>query len=187
MHSDLIGKIEKARQYAYEPERIVIEELHARFHGSNNDHIITLTEDHWTCDCRTFDTWGTCAHIMALQKILYPMLPVALREGNNGTNPDTHPAYSSLIGKIEKARQYTFEPERIVIEELRARFRGSNNDHIIRLVDGNWTCDCEFFRMWQTCAHVMALQKLLDPMLSTEAQQAGNPVVVQEEMASVLS
>ena len=44
MHSDLIGKIEKARRYAGEPERIAIGEMKASFRGGNNDHLITLSK-----------------------------------------------------------------------------------------------------------------------------------------------
>ena len=74
MHSDLIGKIEKARRYAEEPERIKFDELRATFHGGNSDHVITLKEGHWGCDCSFFHSWGTCAHVMAMQRILTPML-----------------------------------------------------------------------------------------------------------------
>ena len=80
MHSDLIGKIAKARQYAQEPERILLGNLTARFHGGNNDHTITLTQDHWTCDCSFFRMWQTCAHVMAFQQIFNPMLSPAARE-----------------------------------------------------------------------------------------------------------
>lgn len=95
--------------------------------------------------------------------------------------------HSDLIGKIEKARRYAQEPERIALDALKARFRGGNNDHEISLVDGRWSCDCSFFHMWQTCAHVMALQRILNPMLSPEAREASSPVVVEEEMAGALS
>lgn len=74
MHSDLIGKIEKARQYAQEPDRIQIERLQIRFQGDNRDHIITLDEDGWHCTCSFFKTWGTCQHVMAMQKIFDQML-----------------------------------------------------------------------------------------------------------------
>lgn len=95
--------------------------------------------------------------------------------------------HSDLIGKIEKARRYAQEPERIALGELKASFRGGNNDHEITLSDGRWTCDCDFFRTWQTCAHVMALQKIFDPMLSGPAREAGSPVAVEDEMVGVLS
>jgi len=80
MHSDLIGKIEKARHYAQEPERVQIDELKATFHGGNRDHILTLKEGHWNCDCSFFQSWGTCQHVMAMQKMLEPMLSPAARQ-----------------------------------------------------------------------------------------------------------
>jgi hypothetical protein len=94
--------------------------------------------------------------------------------------------HSDLIGKIEKARRYAQEPERIALDELKARFHGGNNDHIITLSEGQWTCDCSFFRMWQTCAHVMAFQRIFHPMLSDEAREAAGPAY-EEEMVGVLS
>lgn len=94
--------------------------------------------------------------------------------------------HSDLIGKIEKARRYAQEPERIALGELKATFHGGNNDHIITLTKDQWSCDCEFFRVWQTCAHVMAFQKLFNPMLSDEARQAGGPVVANEQIAGTV-
>ena len=80
MHSDLIGKIEKARRYAEEPERIKFSNLTAVFHGGNNEHTITLSDGHWHCDCAFFHNWGTCAHVMAMQRILHPMLAEDARQ-----------------------------------------------------------------------------------------------------------
>jgi hypothetical protein len=95
--------------------------------------------------------------------------------------------HSDLIGKIEKARRYAQEPERIAIGELKATFHGGNNDHVITLHEGHWACDCSFFRMWQTCAHVMAFQKIFNPMLPEQAREVGGPTVVAEDMAGALS
>jgi hypothetical protein len=80
MHSDLIGKIEKARRYAEEPERIKFDDLRATFHGGNSNHVIALSEGHWSCDCSFFSGWGTCAHVMAMQRILNPMLNEEARQ-----------------------------------------------------------------------------------------------------------
>jgi hypothetical protein len=79
MHSDLIGKIAKARQYANEPERLIIEQLSARFHGTNNEHRIALDHDRWSCDCTTFRLHATCAHVMAFQRIFAASLDAAAR------------------------------------------------------------------------------------------------------------
>ncbi|HEU4323884.1 MAG TPA: hypothetical protein VFS21_12115 [Roseiflexaceae bacterium] len=94
---------------------------------------------------------------------------------------------SDLIGKIEKAKRYASEPHRVALDELKARFRGGNNDHTITLSNEAWTCDCSFFRMWNTCAHVMAMQKILHPMLSEEARKANGPGVVEEEIVGAMS
>lgn len=80
MHSDLIGKIEKARRYAEEPERIQLSHITAHFHGGNSEHEITLKDGHWHCTCSFFNNWSTCAHVMAMQKLLNPMLPDQARE-----------------------------------------------------------------------------------------------------------
>lgn len=95
--------------------------------------------------------------------------------------------HSDLIGKIEKARRYAAEPERIALGELKARFHGGNNDHEITLSsDGTWSCDCDFFRMRRTCAHVMAMQKILEPMLSPAARESGSPIN-EEKIVGALS
>ncbi len=74
MHSDLIGKIEKAKRYAQVRQRFSLDNLSAHFRGGSSDHVITLNEDHWTCDCNFFQTWHTCSHVMAVQRMLAPML-----------------------------------------------------------------------------------------------------------------
>ncbi len=94
--------------------------------------------------------------------------------------------HSDLIGKIEKARRYAQEPERVSLDELKARFHGGNNEHAITLSDGEWSCDCDFFRLRHTCAHVMALQKMFQPMLSPEAREAGG-IAMEEQIAGSLS
>lgn len=86
MQSDMIGKIEKARRYAEEPERIELFEINAQFHGGNDDHMITMKDGHWKCDCSFFQNWGTCAHVMAMQKVLNAMLPPQAREPEMSVN-----------------------------------------------------------------------------------------------------
>lgn len=87
MQSDMIGKIEKARRYAEEPERIEFFEINARFRGGNDDHIIAMKDGHWKCDCSFFQNWGTCAHVMAMQRVLHAMLPPQAREPETFVNP----------------------------------------------------------------------------------------------------
>lgn len=84
MNSGLIGKIEKAHRYAQEPERIQISALQASFNGDNNSYTLTLQNDHWTCNCHTYETFTDCQHVMALQQLLQPMLSEDARAANNG-------------------------------------------------------------------------------------------------------
>ena len=75
MHSSVIGKIEKAHRYARERDRITVERLAVTFAGDNDAHHVTLEADDWQCNCHYFESWKTCAHILALQEILGVMLP----------------------------------------------------------------------------------------------------------------
>ena len=72
---------------------------------------------------------------------------------------------SSLIGKIEKAKRYAQETDRITFTELSVTFRGEHDDYTIRLENGNWHCSCNFFSTWGLCSHTMALERILGNML----------------------
>ena len=78
---------------------------------------------------------------------------------------------SSLIGKVEKARLYAREPERINFSELTVSIRGDNNTHTANYRDGRWNCTCPFFENWGWCSHTVAIQKVLGVMLPEEARQ----------------
>lgn len=67
---------------------------------------------------------------------------------------------SSLIGKIDKAKRYAKEKDRISLSEIRATFRGENDDHTITLRDGKWHCTCLFYAGWNLCSHTMAFEKI---------------------------
>ncbi len=82
---------------------------------------------------------------------------------------------SSIIGKIEKARRYAEEPERVKFIEFSAHFRGDDNKYITGYKDGKWHCTCEFFSRWGTCSHTMAMEKMLSSMLPEEAMTAVRP------------
>lgn len=77
MQSSLIGKIEKARRYAQEPDRVTFSELEVKFRGEHNDYHTGYRDGRWHCSCPFFATWGLCSHTMALEKILRDMLPEA--------------------------------------------------------------------------------------------------------------
>lgn len=69
MDYGMIGKIEKAKKYALQRDRFIIESLTVRFDGDNNPHTISLKAGMWQCDCDFFQTRGRCSHTMALEKI----------------------------------------------------------------------------------------------------------------------
>lgn len=82
---------------------------------------------------------------------------------------------SSLIGKIEKAKRYAQEPERITFKDFAVDFRGENDTYKTSYEAGKWRCTCRFFSQRGICSHTMALQRLLGAMLPKEALDA--PVI----------
>ncbi len=80
--------------------------------------------------------------------------------------------HSSLIGKIQKAGLYAREPDRVKFQEFSTTFRGEHDLYEVSYKVGKWHCSCHFFPSWGICSHVMALQKLMGPMLPKEAQQS---------------
>ena len=78
--------------------------------------------------------------------------------------------HSSMIGKVEKAMRYAHEPDRVKLSSLSASFAGDNGSHTVTLDADHWQCDCHLFESAGGCTHTLAIQKMLDPMLS-EAQR----------------
>ncbi len=80
---------------------------------------------------------------------------------------------SSLIGKIEKAKRYETEPERIHFQAATVEFRGNHDNYVVTLDKSDWHCTCHTFATgFETCSHIMALQRVLDKMLDPEARSA---------------
>jgi hypothetical protein len=80
VHSSITGKVEKAMRYAHEPDRVKLRSFEATFGGDNGSHSISLDDDRWRCDCHLFASAGGCAHTLAIQKMLDPMLSDAAKE-----------------------------------------------------------------------------------------------------------
>ncbi len=72
---------------------------------------------------------------------------------------------SGLIGKIEKAKRYAEEKDRICITSFEAKFRGENNDHTVSYADGKWNCTCNYFQGRGVCAHTMGMELILEGMV----------------------
>jgi len=70
-----------------------------------------------------------------------------------------------MIGKIEKAKRYAQERNRIHIESLKVSFDGENNSHTVNYVNGEWQCDCDFFQSRGRCCHTMAMEIVLEGMI----------------------
>ena len=79
---------------------------------------------------------------------------------------------SSIIGKIEKAKRYAKETDRVTFQEMSIKFRGENSDYDLNFKDGKWRCTCSFFSKWGLCSHTMALEQILGIMLPPEARNA---------------
>jgi len=77
---------------------------------------------------------------------------------------------SSMIGKIEKAQRYEHEPERVSIHDLEVDFKGEHSVYQVSLKHNHWNCTCSFYALYGTCSHVMALQRILSPMLTLESR-----------------
>ena len=76
---------------------------------------------------------------------------------------------SGFIRKVEKAKDYALQKERVSFVNCKARFQGDNGDHTISYDAGAWDCDCDYLRGRDTCVHIMALQLMLAEMIEAEA------------------
>ncbi len=72
---------------------------------------------------------------------------------------------SGTISKIQKAKQYAEERDRVKFERFSVTFDGTNNPHTVHFKDGEWTCDCSYFQSRDWCSHTRALEIILEGML----------------------
>lgn len=79
---------------------------------------------------------------------------------------------AAFMRKVEKAKGYALQRERVSFVNYRARFQGDNGDHSISYDNGAWDCDCDYLRGRPTCVHIMALQMMLAEMLEEPAEAA---------------
>jgi len=74
----MIGKIQKAKRYAEQLDRIRFNEFKVTIQGDNSTHLVSYSEGQWSCDCGFFAKRGICSHTMALERVLGVTLPVPL-------------------------------------------------------------------------------------------------------------
>ena len=53
---------------------------------------------------------------------------------------------SSIIGKIEKARHYAEQKDRVSITSFAATFQGNHNQYDVHFEDGAWRCPGMWWR-----------------------------------------
>jgi hypothetical protein len=73
-----------------------------------------------------------------------------------------------MIGKIEKAKRYAEQRSRFQFSTFTVTMDGENNPHTIQYENGDWQCDCDFFRSRGRCSHTMALEMILEGMITAE-------------------
>jgi len=83
------------------------------------------------------------------------------------------PMQSSLISKIEKAKRYAQERDRVTFSEFSLNFRGEHDNHTVSYNKGKWHCSCYFFSTCGQCSHRMAMERILSEMLPREALKPG--------------
>lgn len=77
---------------------------------------------------------------------------------------------STIVTKAEKAHRYAQERDRLRISSIEGTFEAGGGNHVIRLTDGGWTCDCEFGQAHGVCPHTEAASRMLDAHLVDAAK-----------------
>lgn len=152
----MIGKLEKSKFYAEEPERVTFNSFTAIFRGDNNTYTISLSAEGWDCSCPGFRDHGMCPHIMAMERILGPMLKRA---------PMPYAPGQNVVSDVDKSIRYAQEPERITLQSFEVSFKGDHSTHIVTYEDGEWFSEDQFFKSRGYSTHSMALERILAPML----------------------
>lgn len=156
MDYSMIGKIQKAKDYAADPSRVTFNSFTVEFRGNNNTYTLSLGSEGWNCSCPGYQSHGICPHIMAMERLFGPMLkrdPLPYAKGQN------------IVSDVEKAKQYADEPDRITFKSFNAKFKGDHGEYNINYDDGKWDCDNSYFRSRGVCSHTMAMERLLKDMV----------------------
>lgn len=67
--------------------------------------------------------------------------------------------------KIEKAKDYALQKERVRFTSCTIRFQGDNGDHTISYDGERWGCDCDYIIGRESCTHIMAMELMLEGMV----------------------
>lgn len=66
---------------------------------------------------------------------------------------------SQLLKKIEKAKRYISEPERFKIGDSKIELKSEHSTRNLVLENKKWKCDCDFFKQYKICSHVIATKE----------------------------
>ena len=80
---------------------------------------------------------------------------------------------SGMVRKIEKAKRYAQERDRLRFDALKVTFAGANNPHVVTFENGRWQCDCDFFRLHGRCSHTMAIEYIFEDCHLVLAEEVG--------------
>jgi len=78
---------------------------------------------------------------------------------------------SGMISKIQKAKRYAQERDRIAVEKLQVSFRGEHSTYTVSYDQGQWSCQCPFFSQRGFCSHTMAMERILSPMIAESERE----------------
>ncbi len=160
MDYGMIGKIEKAKRYAEERNRITFDGLEAQVRGDNSSYTLKLDSSGWHCTCPGFQKYAICPHIMAMERLLKPMLK---------RPPQPYAPGQNVVSDVEKAKRYADERDRIRIQSFAVKFDGNHGAHHTRYNNGVWDCDCDFFKSRSVCSHTMAMERILKGLVAAPA------------------
>ena len=152
MDASMINKIQKAGEYASQPERATFVNLTVAFQGENNAYTLRFADKRWYCDCPGFQKYAICPHIMTLENLFKAQLKIKPLPYSPGQN---------IVSDVKKAKRYSDQPDRIRIISFNCTFEGYNKDHHISYDEGKWTSTASFFAQRGVCSHTMALEKIL--------------------------
>jgi hypothetical protein len=88
---------------------------------------------------------------------------------------------SGMVSKVEKARRYAEETERVRFGQFEVAFTGDHNTYSVSYDRGTWQCTCRFFARRRVCSHTMAMERILGDMV---AQDETANEVTEESTAS---
>lgn len=72
----MISKIQKAKRYAQEVDRISFRSFEVTFRGDHDTYTVSYDQGQWSCQCNFFASRGVCSHTMTMERVLSGILPL---------------------------------------------------------------------------------------------------------------